>query len=324
MLAARRTLLFFAMQRKLLYLRKTPAQSAAIFYVLIVGLVLLPCDWLGGFFFEGEKAAHFFGTGVLRLAMFAVMLALSFHAGIAGTALPQKGRGVALLWGLPAFAVAVNNFPLVALAQGTAVIGRNAQLLALYALYCLGIGLFEEQAFRGVIFPLVLGKTGTGKKGRVLAVLLSSAAFGLLHLVNLLGGVSPAVFLQVGYSFLIGAMLAVCMFCGTGTLFCALAHALFNFGGNVVVYCGIGAFSDIWCPEEIVLTAAVGLAAAAYFVWLCLRSPSAAAEAFAVYPPASGGKDAPRGESGGNATGGGESPAEALPRGGEEGPRHTN
>lgn len=274
------------MRQNMLYLRKTPAQSAVIFYILTIGLVLLPTDWLGKLFFEDATSAHFFGMGVLRVAMFAVMAVLAWQTGIAHVLFPQRGNVRALLWCLPALVVAVNNFPLVALAAGTAEITAGAGAIALYALYCAGIGLFEEMAFRGVVFPLVLGKTGTGKKGRVLAVLVSAAAFGLLHLVNLLGGFSPAVFLQVGYSFLIGAMLAVCMFRGAGVGFCALAHAVFNFGGNVVQYCGVGAFADLWCAGEVVLTAVVGVAAAAYFVWLILHSPADAADRFAVFPPA--------------------------------------
>ena len=103
------------------------------------------------------------------------------------------------------------------------------------------------------------------------------------------GGAAGAVLLQVGYSFLIGSMLAVCAFRGAGVWACALVHAAFNFCGSLIYDGrGFGGFSQVWCWQEIVLTAAVGVCAAAYFVWLLLKSPSTAADRFAVFPPQKG------------------------------------
>lgn len=272
------------MQRRMLYMRKTPLSSAAILYLLVAGLVLFPTQWLGDLFFENEQLAAFFGLGVLRLVMAAIMLALAFHMGIRGAFLPQKGEWRALLFALPALVVAINNLPVVGLCRGTVEITGSAGAVALFALQCLGVGLFEEAAFRGVLFPFVLGYTGTGKKGRFVAVIGSSAAFGLLHLVNLLGGFSGGVFLQVGYSFLIGAMLAICTFRGAGALTCGVIHAVFNFCGNVAFETGNATFSAVWCAEEIALTAIVGVAAAAYFALLLFKSKAACADRFAVTP----------------------------------------
>lgn len=274
------------MQPKMLYMRKTPIESALILYLLAAGLVLFPYQWLGNFFTQDEQLAGFLGLGILRIVFFGVMLLLSFHMGIRGALSPRKGGWKALFIALPALAVAVNNLPIVALARGTASVTGGAGQIAAFALQCIGVGLFEEMAFRGVIFPFVLGKTGTGKKGRFVAVLASSAAFGLLHLVNLLGGFSGGVFLQVGYSFLIGCMLAVVMFCGGGVFTCAFIHAVYNFCGNIVYELGSGgAFGNIWSPEEIVLTAIVAVAAGVFFFFALAKSKPDYAEAFAVYPP---------------------------------------
>ncbi len=283
----------------MLYMRKTPASSAAILYVLILGLVLFPTDWLGALFTENEQLARFLGLGIMRLLLFGLLLFLAWKMGIRGVWLPRRGELGALLAAVPAFIVAANNFPLVALASGTAEITGSAGMIAAFAFQCLAVGLFEETAFRGIIFPFVLGKTGTGKKGRFVAVLVSSAMFGLLHLVNLLGGFSGGVFLQVGYSFLIGCMLAVITFRGAGMFTCAAAHALFNFGGNVVPYLGMGSFADIWSIGEIALTAAVGAAAVVYFARLLYKSKPDCADDFAVYPPAD--MQMPENETGGDA-----------------------
>ena len=122
------------MQRRMLYMRKTPLSSAAILYLLVAGLVLFPTQWLGDLFFENEQLAAFFGLGVLRLVMAAIMLALAFHMGIRGAFLPQKGEWRALLFALPALVVAINNLPVVGLCRGTVEITGSAGAVALFAL----------------------------------------------------------------------------------------------------------------------------------------------------------------------------------------------
>ena len=291
------------MKERMLYMRREPASSAAIIYLLVAGLALLPTRWLGELFYPArENYAYMLGLGAVRLILFFLLALLARQMGIRGVWLPAKGeRRSALLYSLPAVLIAVNNFPLVALIRGTAG-ATDAFGVLLFAVECIGVGLFEEAAFRAIIFPFVLGKTGTGRRGRVIAVLVSSAMFGALHLVNLLSGFNAGVFLQIGYSFLIGCMLAVCMFRGAGALYCAFVHALFNFGGNLVTAArglGFGSFADIWCWEEVVLTAVVGVAAVVYFVWSLLAARSAAADRFAVLPPAGEDPPAEGSESGG-------------------------
>lgn len=39
------------MKKRMLYLRKTPVQSAFIIYLLALGLILFPTQWLGDLFF---------------------------------------------------------------------------------------------------------------------------------------------------------------------------------------------------------------------------------------------------------------------------------
>lgn len=276
------------MQAKMLYMRKTPGESAAILYLLTAGFVLFPTQWMGELFTKNHMLSQMLGLGLVRILFAAVMIVLALEMGIRHVFFVQKGEWKALLFAIPALVVAVNNLPIIALANGSAFLTGNGLSFFAFAIECIGVGLFEETAFRGVIFPFVLGKTGTGKKGRFVAVIVSSAMFGCLHLVNLLGGFSGGVFLQVGYSFLIGSMLAICMFRGAGVFTCAFIHATFNFCGNIISNVrglGFGAFSDVWCWQEILLTAVVGVAAIVYFVWLLYTSKPDVAEKFAVYPP---------------------------------------
>ncbi len=275
------------MKPKMLYMRKTPLSSAAVLLLLSAGFVLFPTQWLGDLLSGDELLAQMLGLGILRIVMAIIMLVLALHMGIRGLWAPAKLS--CLLIAFPALIVAVNNLPIVALLRGTAGITGGGEYVAAFALQCIGVGLFEEVAFRGVIFPFVLGVTGTGKKGRFAAVLLSSAAFGMLHLVNLLGGFSGAVFLQVGYSFLIGCMLSVCVFCGSGVFACALVHSVYNFCGSLIYSVGnygFGAFKDVWCMEEVLLTAVISVAAIVWFALILWKKSPKQADAFAVFPPA--------------------------------------
>ena len=88
----------------------------------------------------------------------------------------------------------------------------------------------------------------------------------------------------MGYSFLIGAMLAVAMFAGAGVIFCALVHGVYNFCGMLISELGQGGFSAIWNVPEIILTAAVALAVIAYFVVFTLKSKGESARELIALP----------------------------------------
>lgn len=260
------------MKKKMLYLRKTPIQSAFIIYLLALGLILFPSDWLGELFFKDEKMSYLFGLGAMRVIMGVIMAFIAVHTGFKQSLLPRSVKGILL--SLPAILVAVNNLPIIALARGTALLVYGAEFIAVFAFECLAVGFFEEVTFRGIVFPLVLQKTGTSVKGRLQAMIFSSAMFGFLHIVNLLNGFSGGVFLQMGYSFLIGAMLSVAMFQGAGVVTCAIIHGVYNFCGMLISELGQGSFSDIWNVPEIILTAVVAVAVLVYCVVITVKSDS--------------------------------------------------
>ena len=52
----------------------------------------------------------------------------------------------------------------------------------------IGTGLFEEVLYRGLVLKMLLRKTGHSKKGVIFACVISSAIFGLLHIVNVFAG----------------------------------------------------------------------------------------------------------------------------------------
>ena len=89
------------------------------------------------------------------------------------------GNKKALLWllTLPGFVIAVNNFPFVSFFVGDCSINAEIGSIAFFALVCIGVGFFEEMAFRGCAFMLIL-KSRTQSKGKIfLSIFLSSVVF---------------------------------------------------------------------------------------------------------------------------------------------------
>ena len=172
-----------------------------------------------------------------------------------------------LLCLLPASAAAVNNFPWIGLLTGAAQLHASAADLLLLAAQSLAVGFFEEMTFRGFLFPHILRKF----RGQhpFLATVVSSAVFAAVHLVNLFSGMSPAaVFLQTGYSFLIGGMCAAVLLKTRCIGFCILLHGIYNFGGTLVPTFGSG---TVWDPVTVTVTAVLGVAVLLYFLRLLSR-----------------------------------------------------
>lgn len=170
---------------------------------------------------------------------------------------------------LPCMAVAINNFPFITYFSGQAYIDAEPKRILLYAAVCLGVGLFEEMAFRGCIFTVILQRRKRRWVDVFWSIAISSAVFGIVHLVNIFSGASPAaVILQVGYSFLIGGMCSVILIKTSNIWYCVILHAVYNFAGGVVPECGGGA---IWTMLTVILTAVVAVIVAVYVVYQLIR-----------------------------------------------------
>ena len=188
--------------------------------------------------------------------------------------LSPLGNKKPLLWlfTLPGFLIAINNFPFVSYIAGDCKIDAKPSSIAFFALVCLGVGFFEEMAFRGCAFMLFL-KSRTQSRGKIfLAILLSSAVFGLVHFVNIFFGASlGAVLLQIGYSALIGALCSVVLLLTRNIWACVCLHAVYNFCGGIIEGYGSG---TQWTRHEILFTAALAVIVAAYFCVLFFKMPT--------------------------------------------------
>ncbi len=245
-------------------LQKSPVFGIVVVMLFTLGIVLMPGEKLGALLL-GEKGvdARNLGNALFRIVGAGVMVWLATDLGLRIFGLRKRLHG--FLWALPFLVVAVDNLPIVGLARGEVSISAGIGSWMLFAFHCLSVGLFEEIVFRGVIFPLILQKAPHTRKGIFWSLMLSSALFGAVHLVNLLSSDPLSVLMQIGYSFLVGAMCGMVFLLCRNIFACAFLHALFNFCGLMADELGSGV---VWDAASIVLTAVVAAAAVAYGIWL--------------------------------------------------------
>lgn len=165
------------------------------------------------------------------------------------------------------FLVAINNFPFFDLLTHRAAASIAPDALILYILSSAATAAFEESLFRGLLFPLIREKTKRTLRGELAALVLSSAIFALLHLVNLITAPLPATLLQVTYTFGIGLFAGLLYLLSGGLLLPILFHAIYNFGGLF-----LSTFGTLppAAPFTVLSTAALA-ATAALFAVLALR-----------------------------------------------------
>lgn len=212
---------------------------------------------------EDEVLQPMMIMAITRLIGAAVFLAILIYNGYRVLDPFRKPFGKSLLFTIPAFLVVLNNLPFIPCLKGQVTMIYTApRYWFWFALESLAIGLFEEFAFRGVILLMFAEKRHRTRKDLFVCILLTSAVFGGVHLLNVLAGSGiVAVLEQIAYSFLIGAMCAVVLYKTANVWLCVLLHALFDFNGEVFHTLGVcpGWWDDL--PTVIltfVLAAAVG------------------------------------------------------------------
>lgn len=184
----------------------------------------------------------------------------------------RKGALRALLFSLPAWAVVINNAPILSALWGDAYLVHTEPVyIGWFVAECLAIGLFEELAFRGVILLSLAEDRHTTRRDLFTCIILSSAVFGAVHLANLLAGAGVgAVLRQIGYSFLIGAMCSVVLYRTQNIWLCVLLHAVYDFSGSLFPTLGGGTW---WDTPTVVFTVILAVAVTIYYVVALWRLP---------------------------------------------------
>ena len=243
--------------------------GVAVYAVSIV--LLLLCEFYGKAKFSelfDETTSQLVYMTLTRLLGGAIFVTLTLYLGYK-VMNPFRIKAKELAFTIPAFVVVINNLPIIPLISGEADVHTSGSQIFLLAAECLAIGLFEEMAFRGVVLLGIMEKRRSGTKDLFVSIVLSSAVFGVIHLVNLFTSSPGAVLLQIGYSFLIGAMCAVVLIRTANIWLCVILHAVYDFCGSLVPTFGEGV---IWTAPEVVLTVVISLAAAVYFILALVRT----------------------------------------------------
>ena len=171
-------------------------------------------------------------------------------------------------WSLPCFMVAFINFPYSAIINKTATIVRT-DLIGLFILYVLSVALLEEFIFRGVIIVTARDYFRNKRHAPLIIVLISAIVFSLFHLTNLIEGADVgSVLLQCGYTFLIGAMLAVTVLRTKSIWICVAVHAIFDFGGLLIAHIGSG---SPWDTVFWILTIVSGVLCAGHIIYSLIK-----------------------------------------------------
>lgn len=180
---------------------------------------------------------------------------------------PKRTFARSLAWCIPCFLVAVVNFSFSALITHTAEVTRPELLpLFLFAMRC------YRQYGRAFIprdhARLLPKKAG---KHQARASPFRARLLGNLRVVasrqSLFRRGCRRDLLQVGYSFLIDAMLAVTFDKTKNIWLCVFLHALFDVGGTMIAYIGVGDPQDLvfW-----ILTVVVGVLCAVHILLTAL------------------------------------------------------
>lgn len=166
---------------------------------------------------------------------------------------------------IPCILVAVNNLPTVSLITHRSYIAFEAPLSLLFIVKCITVAMFEEFAFRGIVQTVILEKHHKNFKSVVLSIVVSSAVFGAVHLLNLFygAGIGPTL-LQVGYSFLIGCLCSYVLIQTSNIWMCVICHAVYNFTGQIVPTLGGG---EMLNTAQIIITSIIGIGCLLHIVF---------------------------------------------------------
>ena len=241
---------------------KFDKRRVCILITLVSCVLLIACEAIGMGRILGEGAdkelVESLNVSVSRALGSVVFLTILVYLGYKVLNPIRKPFFRSLLFCLPAFCVVINNLPIYPLATGMVSVTDPWWRVLVLAIECFMVGLLEETCFRGMVLLGFLRKRRGTVLGRFISIILSSAVFGVVHLINIFLGASPtAVLMQIGYSFLIGAMCSVVLMKTANIWLCVLLHAIFNFCGALVTF---------WEPVTITVTVLISVAVTAYML----------------------------------------------------------
>lgn len=242
------------------------SKTYTLIFIIISIIMMFLVQFLDLSFIRNPLALQMTKDSVTRLLAGSIFVVLLYQVGYKIFKPKKRNLFPVLLVILPALIIAINNFPTSAFFASRAELTEPSYLIYFFIVECLSIGFFEELIFRLVLLTVLLQRLPKTKTGVFQAVLISSSVFGLIHLVNLIGGAGFApTILQVGYSFLTGAMWAVVYLKTKSILAVIILHASYNFFGEVMFR--LGTVSNRFDTITIVVTVILAILVASYYFY---------------------------------------------------------
>lgn len=219
-------------------------------------------DLLTGVNLDSHDLATRYGMGIIsRLIGLAILLPVFFRLNVMKN-FTYRITGTCFVLSWMFFVYIVANLEVDGMKYAT------PQLILLMVLECFVIGFYEEILFRGVLLRQFMELFEDGQGKYMCAVLTSSLAFALVHLMNLFTGARiEAVLSQVVYTFILGiAFSALLIRTNWNLLWCGLIHSLYDMAS------GFGDFAVLQQTENVTVSPQT-VNAGAYLINLCLFIP---------------------------------------------------
>lgn len=181
--------------------------------------------------YTGFQAAHYL-TLILEQSLTGLLffwLLVRFNwLDTAGFTSPKKWKALWLGWPLLLFT-------LINIEEGIIIDSSKPLLILLHLLTTLSTGWVEEVLCRGVVVTALLQKWGQTRKGIYLAVIVSSALFGAVHLMNFIAGRKPLLntATQITFAIFFGVIFAACLLRNRTIWPMILLHAAVDWAGTL-------------------------------------------------------------------------------------------
>lgn len=200
--------------------RRVKMKSNIISTVIMTFLYLVVYPMICSFFADFKKVSTIINLAVMALMIVFSLVRIHDVKDFKGYGVCAGDNAGKMKLILPLFILPIMNVP-------SLFMGANVTpMVTASAIY---VGIMEELIFRGCVYKLVDDKWGEHK-----AIVFSSIAFGLIHLINLSGSGKYIVYLtilQVFYACAIGFAFAVVRARTGSILFPVIVHALVDIIG---------------------------------------------------------------------------------------------
>ncbi len=233
--------------------------------LIIIIAILLVVDLIFAFYtnFEGAMIVDIVLRFSYSIVIILMIMALRLDV--------LKPKNLHLLWlAIPALLVSINNFPIIAFFNEKTTLTASDTDVYMFLMQSVSIGLFEELIFRGLMLAWILDYLKDTKHAVLKSMFISSALFGLVHLLNIFAGASfGQTILQMLYTTLTGLMWSAVLVLTKNIWTTVVLHIVYNIAGLFFPTLGqvIGQW-DIW---TVSITIGLSIVVAAFYLYHILK-----------------------------------------------------